>query len=679
MEQSIDIANSLFQDGNLEEAIDCCDQILASGKDSFEAYKLIGKCFFKKEYFPGAIYSFRKALDLNPQDLETLKYLGNIYQMKEDMKLAKEYYLSAISIDQYYSPALTNAGSIELLEGNIKNALKYQKRAIIAEPTFSKAWSNIANCYLYLERFEVAKYCLNKSLTISPNFYYTYFNLGLTYQALGDLEKAEETIRIAIDLKPDLFEAHIILGSYLVQREKLSEAEKHFRIVLKGNTKMFEANLNLGAVLHLQGKLKCAKEYTLKAINLDTASAEAYSNLSSILKDLGELFEAERYARKSIECQKDYSMGYLNLGAILKDFGKLDEAKKYTLKAINITPNFAKAFFTFSTFKYNDNFESVKEKLFSRKILLNLTKREKIDIYFARANIMHQLRDYENSSKYLKLANHLKSDLFPSDSSELIKAGNKMLIEAKNNHSKQNKTLPTLKQFIFIVGMPRSGSTLIESIISMNKDVFPLGEANFFEEALLEFIKLNKKDYSYLYQLYIEKTSTCSNEKIIFTDKFLYNYQYAGLIARVFPNVKIIHCYRHPLDNVLSLFRANFARGNNFSSSISDSAELYLNQKYLMQSYKSMYPLNLYQVNYDDLVAFPQKEIRSLIDFVGFVWDDCYLSPHLNTRIINTASNVEARFPINSNSVGGWRNYKNLLQSAIDVFKTNEEYKNIIS
>ena len=163
------------------------------------------------------------------------------------------------------------------------------------------------------------------------------------------------------------------------------------------------------------------------------------------------------------------------------------------------------------------------------------------------------------------------------------------------------------------------------------------------------------------------------------TNKWLYNYQYSGIIASQIPNAKIIHSFRNPLDNILSIYRANFATGNKFSSSLIDCSKVYLNQENIMNQYKEEFGSRIYNLNYDLLVTNPEKEIKSLISYLDWAWDDIYLTPHLNKRSVQTASVVQVRSPINSKSIGAWKNYKKLLQPAINLITKEEKYRNLIN
>ena len=223
--------------------------------------------------------------------------------------------------------------------------------------------------------------------------------------------------------------------------------------------------------------------------------------------------------------------------------------------------------------------------------------------------------------------------------------------------------------------MYRSGSTLLESILSMSDEVFDLGEINILEKSFLEY--KNSQEETNLASIYEKKVNSIT-ELNITTNKWLYNYQYAGIIAWHMPNAKIIHCFRNPLDNILSIYRGHFAKGNEYSSSLVDCANIYLDQEKIMTEYKKRFRSNIYDFNYDLLVNKPKQEIKSLIDWLGWEWNDMYLSPHLNTRSVNTRSSVEVRSPINSKSIGGWKNYKEMLKPAIAIITQINKYRNLI-
>jgi len=448
----------------------------------------------------------------------------------------------------------------------------------------------------------------------------------------------------------------------------ISEAIKYYKYLINKGLKDHIVFSNYGNILVGLGKLKEAEIYYRKAIELNPNYAIAHCNLGSIFKDLGKLKEAELSQRKAIELKPNYTNAYYNLGNTLKDLGKLQEAELAYQKSIKLNPNFTKAYYSLSLLHYSTQNKKWQHYLFSKEILNQKSQKEKIDIYFARANIFHKEKNYIESTKCIQLANKLELEINPSNYNTFIQKSNTLFIESikqKRNKINQQKSYET----IFIVGMFRSGSTLLESILSMNNDVKDLGEINILEESFQEWKKSNK-DVD-LTELYWNKANIKSKSKIT-TNKYLYNYQYAGIICNQIPNAKIIHCYRNPLDNILSIYRAHFGKGNQYTASLVDCAKVYLNQEQIMREYKTRFRSKIYDLNYDFLVSNPNQEIRSLINWLGWKWNDCYLSPHLNPRSVSTASSVQVRYPINSKSIGGWKNYKDMLEPAIEILNNSK-------
>ena len=503
---------------------------------------------------------------------------------------------------------------------------------------------------------------------------YQILNKAIKCQSEGNIVQAIKCYEFLIKKE---FQESVVFANYgiiLINLGRLQEAEVSIRKAIELNPKDALLHTNLGTILKDLGKIKQAEVSIRKAIELNPNYAIAHLNLGNILRDLGNFQEAALSTRKAIELNPNYAIAHLNLGNILRDLGNFQEAAISCCKAIEINSNLAEAYYSLSLIKYSNQNKIWKGQLFSKKILNNKSPKEKINIYFARANILHKEKKYEESAKYLQLANDLKLVINPSNASEIFNKSKQLLIESDKKKLNQEEDT-NFPESIFIVGMPRSGSTLIESILSMRNDVYDLGEINILEESYLEW-KESKGDIK-LAELYEQKVNN-NTQLNITTNKFLYNYQYAGIITNQIPNTKIIHCYRNPLDNILSIYRANFARGNQYSSSLVDCAKVYLDQEEVMTQYKKRFKSKIYDLNYDLLVSNPTKEIKSLIRWLGWEWEDQYLSPHLNRRSVTTASNVQVRSPINSKSTGGWKNYKDMLKPAMEIITQNNKYQDLI-
>ena len=496
-------------------------------------------------------------------------------------------------------------------------------------------------------------------------------------KGFGDNKRSKEHISNKQDFKPIKENLIKLAFKYHLKGEKYNEA-KCYEYFIKQGYSDYRVFNNYGAILKSIRKYKEAELYTRKALELKPNYPNAYYNLGCIYIDIKKLKEAELYTRKALALKADFFDANYNLGFILRDLGKLEESEKYLLKTIKLNSECAKAYMILSTLNYSRDKAIWIEKLFSKSLLIGKTNLEKVDIYFARANILHKEAKFKLSAENLSLANNIKLKISPSNADKFIaKSRNIMKVSPLKELKKQRSSI--VLENIFIVGMFRSGSTLIESILSTNNIVKDLGEVNFLEGSYEELNNISKtKTDLTLNDIYLKKIRHLNKKARVFTNKWLDNYIYTGIIVNQISNTKIIHCIRNPLDNILSIYRAHFAGGSEYSSSLVDSTKIYLNQKWLMKEYKSKYSSYIYELNYENLVSDPEKEIKTLISWLGWDWDDSYLEPHLNKRVVSTRSNVEVRSPINSNSIGGWRNYKDMLKPAIDILKQNNEYQELI-
>ena len=459
----------------------------------------------------------------------------------------------------------------------------------------------------------------------------------------------------------------------LQSQGKKVEAAQYYAYLIKQGIKDYRVFSNYGIFLNEIGKHKEAELELKKAISLNPEYPNAHYNLAVLYIGQGNFEKAELELKKTIKLKSDFAIAHYNLGFILKDQGRLKEAETHTQKALEVDHQFTDAYLSLSTMQTSYTSQKWHNQLFSESLLKNKNNRELVNIFFARSNIFHRKGKYEESAENLITANNIKLRIYKSEANLLIDKTKKLKISSEN-YERNNQEFKNYPMSIFIVGLPRCGSTLIESIISLNSKVRDLGEVNILEKSYREYKQYEKKIN--LSEIYWRKLEITDN-KTTTTNKWLFNYQYAGIIAKAIPNAKIIHCYRNPLDNILSTYRAHFATGNNFSSSLVDSAEVYSDQDEIMQTYKKEFKNHIYSLNYDELVTHPSKEIKSLIRWLGWNWNDVYLSPHLNNRKVSTRSNVQVRSPINTKSLGGWKNYKEMLRPAMEIITKKNKYKDL--
>ena len=354
---------------------------------------------------------------------------------------------------------------------------------------------------------------------------------------------------------------------------------------------------------------------------------------------------------------------YTNLACFYRNSGQLKLAIETNLFIISKNKFDFNSFHELSGIYDFKNHQNELNFLLNTKIE-NLNPSSKIYAAFAISNLLHKQRKFKESAKYLKVGNDESLKYRKSDLSLKIK--NIEFYRSIKFKDSKNKFLDNSCKYVFIVGMPRSGSTLLENILSINPNVIDMGEVNFLEESIKAI-----KNIEDVYDLYQKKVINQFKSSTIYTDKNLFNYIYCPIIANFFPGTKIINCIRNPLDNILSIYRANFLN-QTFSFSLPDIANLYIHYFETMQEYKIKYGENIYDYYYEDLIDSPNKIIPEIINWLGWDWYEKYLSPHKNKRNVFTASSAQIREKFYSSSIGIWKEYEELLEPAIEIIKTNK-------
>ena len=543
---------------------------------------------------------------------------------------------------------------------------KYDDNQILKEAIKSHYEGNL------LQASKLYKFLIDKGSKNSTAF----TNYGLILINFKKLKEAEFYIRKAIQLNPKDSIDHSNLGSILKDLGMLEEAEKSFLKAIEINPKDFIAYSIMGGVLRDLGKLEEAEKSFLKAIEINPKDYTAHSMMGGVLRDLGKLDEAEKSLLMAIEINpKDYTTHSM-MGVVLRDLGKLEEAEKSLLRAIEINPNSGIAYFFLSKLGASVKGKNWQKYLLSSQILNNQKERDLIDIYFARANILERNLKYIESSKMLIKANTINRKIYNSN---YIRIKNQMQYYFKiwQNIERKNVLIENQLTSLFIVGLPRSGKTITESILSCNKALLKCGEGNAFSLAVDKYLSTtrisNNKD---LYQLYIENIAKKISSESYICSTTPGNYLFTGLIASQIENSKIVYCFRNPLDHIKELYSHNIKNEFSFRTSIVESANILLSINELMEDYKSIFKSKIYFLNYDNLVVNPEKEIRSLLSWLGWKYEEKYLFPQLDPTTCIKSENLDNR--INSNYLNIWKNYKELLQPAIDIISSNNKYRHLI-
>ena len=391
--------------------------------------------------------------------------------------------------------------------------------------------------------------------------------------------------------------------------------------------------------------------------------------------DDGDLLGAEKLLSFTLkENDKDFTalhaLGHLNL---IK--GKIDDASFLFIKSLEVNPLYVRSLYALTHIAYENHVNYIKKKIAVFESHEQKSNTDKIDFLFIKHHIAHKEKNFKESSIFLAKANELKSLIKEPNSENYIKQGNLSYEDFTKESLTSNNHIEQVKN-IFIVGIPRSGTTLMESILCTNQNIFSVGESDVLAKTF-NFIIENNLSTNKLEEYYNRSKIIPENLNKIYLDKMPYNYILAGHICKFFSQSKIILCSRHPLANILSLLRAHFKKGNTYATCIKSSANLIIHHKKLMNKYKNLYPNLIYEISYEKLVKNKEQTIQSLIKWLGLEWNEKYLHHETQNREINTASIIQARSSINKNSLEIWKEYADLLQPAKSLFEESGVFNDL--
>jgi len=552
-----------------------------------------------------------------------------------------------------------------------KDKSKNRKKSIDAKKSIQQIVNKAINLHLNGNISEASKY-YQYCITLGINDHRVYSNYGAIYKDIGKLKEAEDLTRKAIKINPYFVNAYHNLGSILIDMGKFKDAELITRKAIEINPS--DANLyqKLGIILIELNKLSEAEISLLKAIEINPADPISHQNLAIIMIENQKLSEAEIFIKKAIKLNPDYAIGYCTLSSILINSGKNEEAEKSLLKSIKIKPNLAKSYYLSSTINLLQKNKEMRDMLFSKRILRNQKETDLIDIYFARANLLEKQNKYIEASDFLKKANNLNLKVYGSDYLDFKSKIKSFFITPQKNivisNSSNNSPIP-----IFIVGMPRAGKSITESILACNNKLKKLGEEDALDSAVKIYLENNDKTSKPdLFKIYLEHLREYKPNHSFICSTTPLNLIYTGLIISEIEKAKIIFCYRNPLDNIIKIYQKHMGSKHTYSCSIIESANMWLETYLLMEQYSQGNKSSIYFLNYENLIKEQQTESKKLINWLGWEYSDKYLRPSID---MSTVSHSDS---LNDNEISIWRNYRDILRPAIEIFKKHNQFKNLI-
>ena len=437
---------------------------------------------------------------------------------------------------------------------------------------------------------------------------------------------------------------------------------------------------NMGISQHKLENFELAEYYFQKGLKVAPNYINIINNFGNLKKELNLTNEAINFYKKSLLIKDDIIETQLNLATIYTTLGRFKEAEYHFKKVLKIDPKFTEADRLIAAFtRYDENNEHFKTML-NKLQDESLNKLQLMHLHFALGKGFEDIEKYEESFNNYAKGNQYLNEIIQYDISGDIKKFE--IIKKKINFIQNIKIKKNQKKIIFIVGMPRSGTSLVEQIISSHSKVFGGGELPFLSNIVDKQILKNKEldvntpKIENLEKLlltsqeeYISKISHMDSSDKSFTDKAPLNFQYIGFIKNIFPNSKIINCNRDPIDICWSNYKNFFSGTLPFSNNLDDIASFYSLYQDYIKFWKKSFVDDIYDLNYEKLIQKPEIEIQKLLSFCNLKWDENCLKHENNLRSIKTASWAQARKPIYKSAIKSSDHYKKYLAKLINNIK----------
>ena len=502
------------------------------------------------------------------------------------------------------------------------------------------------------------------------------FNLaGVCFKELGDLEAAIKMLNIAISLNANYAEAHYNLAVIFQSQKQTEMALKSYKRAIAISPNYADAYNNLGNLLLEIGQFQESIQTLEWAVAYKHDFAEAFYNLGNAFNAFGMPQKAITNFNKAIALKSDYANAYFYLALTFKDLGNKNDFLKNIKIVLKLKPSWGAAYFHFSQVTQFIKNDPLLIQMLNILKNSDLDEVDKTNINFALAKAYEDVKDHDKQFKALDEANRLRKKSLKYNISRdqklffrIKEAFNPVPEILTKEHYENSKITP-----IFILGMPRSGTSLVHQILDSHYQVHGAGELNYLNKAVFPFIKENnsidesgfsEKNLISIRHKYLNSISSLSFDEAYIVDKMPLNFRYIGFILSAFPEAKIIHTHRNPMATCWSIYKY-FFNGNAYSFNQEDLAEFYGLYKDIMRLWHRIFPDKIYDLNYEYLTSNQESETRKILEYCNLDWDENCLDFHINKTAVKTTSSMQVREKMYQGSSEVWRQYESYLQPLI--------------
>lgn len=618
-----------------------------------------------------AVTLYKQIISAHPNYADVLHLMGVAALQVGESHDAIKYIGLAIqnnpSIPDYYY----NRGLALIAVGNLAEATLHFQKAVELEPNHAEAHNNLGNALKEQGQLKEAEHYYRKAIDVCPDHTAAYNNLGATLSELGRTEEAVACYRKAIQIEPVDPETYYNLANVLRAAKRYSEAKTAYHTALKLDPRFVDAYINLGLTFRESGEPAAAVDAYKAALELEPHAAELHNNLGAALYEHGQTRGAEAAFREALRLRPDYADAYRNLGLLLFDRGRANEAASAYRQSLQFQPDSAQTLYRLTLCKTYDSLDHEDAVTITKLLgMPNLQDEDAMFLHFALGKLCDDSSAYDEAFDHYEKANSIKRRKSIWDMRNSGYSIDRIIQTFEPSLLKKGALFGSFSETpIFIVGLPRSGKSLVEGIIACHSSADGIGELSNMPHLAASLCRriegsdpypecaknIDKDVARSLAEEYLSQaTHDVTKDVLRIADSTPSNFYYLGLIALLFPRARIIHCVRDKMDTCLFMFFKHFAMEEfAYTYDLTELGTYYLEYERLAMYWREVLPLDMYEINYEELVSNGESEAKRLINFLGLPWEDqCLLS--LKT--------------VHSNEVRHWRNYEKYLEPLKQCF-----------
>jgi tetratricopeptide (TPR) repeat protein len=635
------IATGLHANGRLAEAQSRYRTVLKHDVRHFGALCGLGLLLIQKGDFSEATVIWRQAVAVDKRSAEARNGLAGAFTGLKQFDQAIRHYEKAIALRPDFAEAHNNLGYVLQLLHKNPEAVAHFERALKLIPDYAEAQNNLGNALQDQGKLEQALDHYRQALINRPNYSEAHHNLANALSGLGRYEEALRESEKVLARNPNFAAAYVAQGNVLLLLDRADEAIIRYRKAVEVKTDYAEGHVRLGEAIYDTGQIEQAVSHYERALAIDFDNAAAHNSLGTALKALGRMEEASRAFEKAIAAAPDQMSGYYNF--------------VYCRRVTSEHP----------------------QVLAMRKIARRssrLSHEQQMFLQFGLAKISADAGEDRQSFDHLLRANRLARDLAKYDEAETLeylkrieKVFTRQVLRERADEGFES-TLP-----VFIVGMPRSGTTLVEQILASHPNVYGAGELYDIGRIVRNITQIDGKAYPDEVpnltarelrtqgESYIKAIRSFSQTAERITDKLPANFVHLGLINLILPGARIVHIRRDPIDTAMSCFSLLFLRRTgglaaNYSYDLGELGRFYRAYRKLMAHWRAVLPADvMLEIDYERIVDDFDAQARRIVAHCGLEWDDACAKFYQSRRPVTTPSATQVRQPIYNTSVGRWR------------------------